>query len=51
MATFVCCCIAYEYDKRSFLSKSGGTRQFKRGQHHAVFGWDSIIAMYQREVG
>ena len=34
-----------------FSSKSGGTKQFKRGQHHVGFGWDSIIAMYQREVG
>ncbi|XP_065914376.1 uncharacterized protein [Dysidea avara] len=33
-----------------FSSKSGGTKLFKRGQHHGVFGWNSIIAMYQREV-
>ena len=33
-----------------FSSKSGGTKLFKRGQHHSVFGWNSIIAMYQREV-
>ena len=33
-----------------FSSKSGGTKLFKRCQHHGVFGWNSIIAMYQREV-
>jgi len=34
-----------------FSSKPDGTKLFKRGQHHSTFGWDSIIAMYQREVG
>lgn len=33
-----------------FSSKSDGTKLFQRGQHHGVFGWDSIVAMYQREV-
>ena len=25
------------------------TKLFQRGQHHGVFGWDSFVAMYQRE--
>ena len=34
-----------------FSSKSGGTKLFKRGKDHGVFGWNAIVAMYQREVG
>jgi len=34
-----------------FSSKKGGTKHFKCGKDHSVFGWDAIIAMYQREVG
>ena len=34
-----------------FSSKRGGTKLFKRGKDHSVFGWDAIVAMYQREVG
>jgi len=34
-----------------FSLKSGGTKLFKRGKDHGVFGWNAIVAMYQREVG
>jgi len=34
-----------------FSSKKGGTKHFKRGKDHSVFGWGAIIAMYQCEVG
>lgn len=34
-----------------FSSKSGGTKLFKRGKEHCNFGWDTIIHMYQRDVG
>ena len=34
-----------------FSSKSSGTKLFKRGKQHCSFGWDTIIAMYRREVG
>jgi len=34
-----------------FSSKRGGTKHFKRGKDHSIFGWDVIIALYQREVG
>ena len=33
-----------------FSSKSGGTKLFKRGSQNCAFGWDTIVAMYQREV-
>ena len=34
-----------------FSSKGDGKKLFQRGQHHGVFGWDSIVAMYHGEVG
>ena len=34
-----------------FSSKSGGTKLFKQGKEHCNFGWDTIIHMYQQEVG
>ena len=33
-----------------FSYKSGGSKQFKHGAQLCTFGWDTIIAMYQREV-
>jgi len=33
-----------------FSSKSGGTKLFKRGQQHCVFGWETIVQLYRREV-
>ena len=33
-----------------FSSKSDGTKLFKRGAQHCSFGWDTIIALYKREV-
>ena len=32
-----------------FSSKSGGTKDFKRGDG-ASFGWQSIIELYKREL-
>ena len=34
-----------------FSSKSNGTKLFKRGKEHCNFGRETIIHMYQREVG
>ena len=33
-----------------FSSKSDGTKLFKQGTQHCCFGWDTIIALYNREV-
>ena len=33
-----------------FSSKIGGTKLFNRAAQHCAFGWNTIIAMYQREV-
>ena len=33
-----------------FSSKSGGTKLFHRSRETSVFGWDTIIEMYKREV-
>ena len=33
-----------------FSSKGNGTKFFKWGAQYCSFGWDTIIAMYKREV-
>ena len=33
-----------------FSSKDSGTKLFTRDAQHCSFGWDTIIAMYKREV-
>ena len=33
-----------------FSSKKGGTKLFQRGADNYLFGWDTIVEMYKREV-